>query len=577
MTIGANLNGGSLTIGNINSVTNINSYITNLATGGLTGSGRVNIGNGTNLDGSQLYLGSSTLYQSYIRAKLLSINDIGNTTTYIGTGGLSGSDRVFIASGANAVGSEMYLGSASLYQSFIRGTIINIADNGGSVNLANNGLPAYGSVNICAGANGTGSIAQLGSLTIDTIYIRGKYLQINDGNNTNYINNGITNIGNLYGSGYVAIYGKFSLYSVAVEPPAIEIVKPNPQISIRHNNNPSRYDAFVIGFGSGGGSPASEAGASSGSNRFPNVTGNDTTGYCARIKCVSNVDHPFDYGSIGTFYFQGKNDNNWGGGVTSRGNYNTVCVMNPYLNRIGVNRTDSGSYTLDVNGLIRTASGFVNDSDRRIKANIIDVEDDEALQLLRRLKPKTYTYKDTNTKGTEPVYGFIAQEVREVISYSTSLSKDYIPNIYDKVTLVEDILTFSTFNTSDLAYDVSGELFSSIKLLPYKESQGIILTITEIIDSHSVKIDLSTLPKNNAGDIITFDTELFVYGQEVNDFHSMKKDAIWTVATAALQEVDRQLQAEKEKTVQLGTTVNTLKDIVESLVLRITAIEQRTN
>jgi hypothetical protein len=444
-----------------------------------------------------------------------------------------------------------------------------------NVNIANSGLPAYGSVNICAGANGTGSIAQLGSLTLDTIYMRAKYMQINDGN-PNYINNGITNIGNIYGSGYVAIHGKFSLYSAAVEPPAIEIVKPNPQISIRHNNNPSRYDAFVIGFGSGGGSPASEAGASSGSNRFPNVTGNTGTGYCARIKCVADVGHPFDYGSIGTFYFQGKNDNNWGAN-SGQGNYNTICVMNPYLNRMGVNRTDSGGYTLDVNGIIRTASGLVNDSDRRIKANIIDVEDDEALQLLRRLKPKTYTYKDTNAKGEEPVYGFIAQEVREVISYSTSLSKDCIPNIYDKVTLIEDILTFSTFNTSDLAYDVSGELFSSIKLLPYKESQGIFLTITEIIDSHSVKIDLSTLPKNNAGEIITFDTELFVYGQEVNDFHSMKKDAIWTVATAALQEVDRQLQAEKEKTIQLGATVNTLKDKVESLVLRITAIEQKTN
>ena len=496
------------------------------------------------------------------------INTTGSATTTIGnilsTTNISGSVNISGAVNINTIGTTTTTIGNILSTTNISGNTINISgdlniNTGGTatttigntagatnvlgqVNIANDGLSATGRVNIATGSNVAGSEINIGG-----------------------------------GSSTININRPFTLQTNTIEIPAITILKPNPQISIRHNNNPSRYDAFVIGFGSGGGSPASEAGASSGSNRFPDVTGNDTTGYCARIKCVSNVDHAFDYGSIGTFYFQGKNDNNWGGGVTSRGNYNTVCVMNPYLNRIGVNRTDSGSYTLDVNGLIRTASGFVNDSDRRIKANIIDVEDDEALQLLRRLKPKTYTYKDTNTKGAEPVYGFIAQEVREVISYSTSLSKDCIPNIYDKVTLVDEILTFSTFNTSDLAYDVSGQLFSSIKLLPYKESQGIILTITEIIDSHSVKIDLSTLPKNNAGDIITFDTELFVYGQEVNDFHSMKKDAIWTVATAALQEVDRQLQAEKEKTVQLGTTVNTLNDIVESLVLRITAIEQRTN
>jgi hypothetical protein len=40
---------------------------------------------------------------------------------------------------------------------------------------------------------------------------------------------------------------------------------------------------------------------------------------------------------------------------------------------------------------------------------------------------------------------------------------------------------------------------------------------------------------------------VFVYGQEVRDFHFLKKDAIWTTAAAALQEVDRQLQAEKAK------------------------------
>jgi hypothetical protein len=45
--------------------------------------------------------------------------------------------------------------------------------------------------------------------------------------------------------------------------------------------------------------------------------------------------------------------------------------------------------------------------------------------------------------------------------------------------------------------------------------------------------------------------QLFVYGQQVDDFVFLKKEAIWTVATSALQEVDRQLQAEKEKVASL--------------------------
>jgi hypothetical protein len=43
-------------------------------------------------------------------------------------------------------------------------------------------------------------------------------------------------------------------------------------------------------------------------------------------------------------------------------------------------------------------------------------------------------------------------------------------------------------------------------------------------------------------------TQLFIYGQEVDDFVFVKKDAIWTIATAALQEVDRQLQDTKTPT-----------------------------
>lgn len=37
-------------------------------------------------------------------------------------------------------------------------------------------------------------------------------------------------------------------------------------------------------------------------------------------------------------------------------------------------------------------------------------------------------------------------------------------------------------------------------------------------------------------------TELFFYGTKVDDVHVMNKNAIFTVATAALQELDRQVQ-----------------------------------
>ena len=61
-------------------------------------------------------------------------------------------------------------------------------------------------------------------------------------------------------------------------------------------------------------------------------------------------------------------------------------------------------------------------------------------------------------------------------------------------------------------------------------------------------------------------TQLFVYGQEVDDFVYIKKDAIWTVATAALQEVDRQQQADKLRITELETQL-------ASVLARLDALE----
>ena len=68
-------------------------------------------------------------------------------------------------------------------------------------------------------------------------------------------------------------------------------------------------------------------------------------------------------------------------------------------------------------------------------------------------------------------------------------------------------------------------------------------------------------------------TQLFVYGQEVNDFIFVKKEAIWTVATAALQEVDRQLQAEKQKTENLQTRLTASEQAYQALLERVVALE----
>ena len=213
---------------------------------------------------------------------------------------------------------------------------------------------------------------------------------------------------------------------------------------------------------------------------------------------------------------------------------------------------------------------FISASDRRIKSNIVDIDDDRALRDLRLLKPKTYTYKDFIQKGSTPVYGFIAQEVKEVLNYASSPITETVPNVYELATFSGDILTLA-LNTSDLSRDASGAVFPKLKLKT-RDGKDEFVNILEIIDAHTLRVDkdLSEWGGELVGDQLGPGNRIFVYGQEVSDFHTLNKDAIWTVATAALQEVDRQLQAEKQKTALMQTAL-------DALLERVIALEQKTS
>ena len=211
----------------------------------------------------------------------------------------------------------------------------------------------------------------------------------------------------------------------------------------------------------------------------------------------------------------------------------------------------------------------------------MDIDDGDALETIRKIKPKRYEYIDNKKRTSQCVYGFIAQEVKEVLDYAVSTNTDPVPNMYEFATVSTDIITFRMFDTSTLLKDDSGTWLKKLRFMS-REDNPEYVDILEIIDEHTLKVnrDLTEycssydasgniIKETDASGNITYPgNTLFVYGQEVDDFHTLNKDAIWTVATAALQEVDRQLQAEKEKTSRLEATI-------ESILARLTLLEQR--
>jgi hypothetical protein len=227
--------------------------------------------------------------------------------------------------------------------------------------------------------------------------------------------------------------------------------------------------------------------------------------------------------------------------------------------------------------------GTLSSSDERIKENITDIDDNSALDLVRKLKPKTYEYIDKIKRGSDRVYGFIAQDIESLIPYGTRKVEEVIPNIMEVATVTDsNVISFVNFNTSNL------ESNTYILQLTDKNGKDILATIESIIDEKTVRVkeDLSTKLyefdelgndvtrysiitkseyeqlENKSGYTLDETTqtyskllsnEIYVYGEKIDNFLKVNKDYIWTVATAALQEVDRQLQAEKAKVATLET------------------------
>ena len=200
-------------------------------------------------------------------------------------------------------------------------------------------------------------------------------------------------------------------------------------------------------------------------------------------------------------------------------------------------------------------------SDRRIKEDIKDIDDVSALDTLRKIKPKTYKYKLQPHKGT--VYGFIAQDVREVLPYATSLTKLSAP--FDRENFVNaTILEDGTVNLDGPCNEL--EIGKNASFYYESSTSTRDFEVTEIISPTQFSVRVGDDSSEWIGNTI-------LIGKEVDDFHGIDKDAIFTVATAALQEVDRQQQADKVRISELETQLETERSRNDALEARILALE----
>lgn len=215
--------------------------------------------------------------------------------------------------------------------------------------------------------------------------------------------------------------------------------------------------------------------------------------------------------------------------------------------------------------------GFIASSDRRIKENIRDVPDDLSLKMLRALPVSYYDYKDKLINGVRSTIGFIAQEVKEIMPMAVSLQKNIIPNemrnldnfSWETITDEKGNETFKLI-VNDLE-DVSG----NTKYRFYCSNQD----LKEVV--HDV-LNLENEPKS-----FIFEKKwdnVFLYGKEVDDFHTIDKQKIFAMAFSATQQIDKiqqqhaieianikeELQKEKNKTVYFEDKLRDIEIILSN-------------
>ena len=237
-------------------------------------------------------------------------------------------------------------------------------------------------------------------------------------------------------------------------------------------------------------------------------------------------------------------------------------------------------------------------SDQRIKKNITSLNADKMMNIFRTLRPISFDYIDPIKNNNKKHFGFIAQEVNEVLPEGITLNSDVIPNNMIKggitkpsvtdeepnfilkpddtdITLQYLILTTDSLLKFDTANPYSSTDTYKFKVYCGKEwAKEHDIYIRSEYNIFDDKYTYVIGMKKEAYDVAMMEPTLFVYGQYVYDLHILEHDTIYTVATAALQEVDRQQQADKARIAELEATVAHQQSLINDILERLKKVER---
>lgn len=196
------------------------------------------------------------------------------------------------------------------------------------------------------------------------------------------------------------------------------------------------------------------------------------------------------------------------------GFYNQPSLVYGYFNSAGL--SGQGNFN-NVPISIRASdkivgSEFLAVSDARVK-NIKGITNDqEDLITLSKIEITNYKMKDSIAKGNQEIKKVIAQQVAQVYPQAINMITDFIPNIYCTKTIKNGKINLDLKNIS---------INDKIKLIT--KDNVIIATILEIGENY-IEIDNKEI-----------EGEIFLYGTQVSDFHTVDYEALTALNISATQ------------------------------------------
>ena len=171
---------------------------------------------------------------------------------------------------------------------------------------------------------------------------------------------------------------------------------------------------------------------------------------------------------------------------------------------------------LKVYGNATATGSFFTSSDKRIKDIVKISSSEDDLATLFSVEVTDYKMKDKATYGEKTTKKVIAQQLKSVYPQAVSLQSGFIPNIYK----------FSEINNGYIALQTDLKIGDKVKLI-YKDEDQEKVEVIEVLstDKHGFTIENKK------------DGKVFVYGNEVDDFHVVDYDAVSMLNVSATQEL----------------------------------------